>query len=95
MTLATGRISPVSVIDSVQLSSEVIAGQSEMLQTQKPTHSSQFFAKASVNKALIHWYGIFAFLFLPCLFLTAGSFCCCLQSYDKIFGDFLSPPQTV
>lgn len=90
MMLARGRISPVSVIDSVQPSREVIAGQSQMPQSQKHMYPLQVSTKASVNKALMRCYGSLPFLFLACSFPTAGSYCCCLQNYDKIFGDFLS-----
>ena len=84
----------LSVIDSVQPSREVIARQSEMLQSQKHMYPFQIFAKASVNKALIHWYESYPFPFLACSFLTAGSYCCCLHNYDKMFGDFLSACST-
>lgn len=92
--LARGRISPVSIIDSVQPSRAVSAGQREMPQPWKHKYPLQVFAKASVKKALISWCESFPFLFLDCSFLTAGSYCCCLQNCDKMFCDFLSACST-
>ena len=92
--LARGRISPVSVTDSVQPSTEVIAGQSEMLQSQKHMSPWQIFAKASGNKALVHWYGAFPFFSLLAHSLLLAVTACCLQNCGKLFGDFLSACST-
>lgn len=90
------EVAPVSVIDGVQPSREVIAGQSQMPQSQKRMYPLQVLTKASVNKARMRCYGSLPFLCFACSFPTAGSYCCCLQNYDKIFGDFwVCTPQTV
>lgn len=48
--LARGRIYPVSVIDNVQPSREVIAGQNEMLQSQKHMYPLQILPRPLLTK---------------------------------------------
>lgn len=82
----------LSVIGSVQPSREVLAGHSEVLHSQKHTCPLQIFAKASLNKALIHLSWKFPFSF-HCLLIP---YCNCLKTMIKCLMTFWAcPSQTL